>query len=680
MVYFASGLHQLVAGVICCLFGVTVNGQSESVFTVPGPFPTSLYSQYYNNPTATTAQPQPVISDPVTHEVFPLSLTDPDNIPQSDTADPHPLPPTASSSQILRQAITQIQSIAANAAFGNNQCARCQASLEVAKFVALSAPDQGPNLAVSLCEYFDYSSNCTANYGPLALGPIFTQVVAYADVGGYDGQLLCSEFLGLCSVPPTLPLNLTGWFSKPKPNPLPPPRKPTGERLKVLHISDLHIDPRYANSAEANCTSGLCCRENAYNSESPHTPLLPAPRFGYFLCDAPYALIAAVLEAIPPLTGSEATGFNFTLFTGDMLAHDPEYQQSRAYNEYSEVVLFDLIKRMLGPGPVYVTLGNHDSYPTDLAAPLSMGGELGQQFSWLYAHVTALWEYQGWMPAASVDYSRAHYAAYMVRRTDGLRIISLNTNLWYRSNYFNYINASHPDTSGMMRFLTDELQAAEDAGDRAWIIGHVPSGWDGTNSLYNPTDLFYQIVDRYTPHVIANIFWGHMHEDELSIFYTNNGTNMSAETAQAVSWSGPSVTPLTNLNSGFRMYEIDSGTFEVLDAYTWKSPVDTYSQLDSQLEYGPTFEFEYSTRDAYGRNIPWGANDPLNATWWHLVTEQMEANSSLVSDVWNNYQGKGSIFIPPCTGECVTARICYIRSGSSSIAKQNCPAGYGSVQ
>lgn len=677
MVYFASGL---VAAVVCCLFGVAVDGQSESVFTVPGPFPTSLYSLYYNNPTATTAQPQPVISDPVTHKVFPLSLTDPDNIPQSDTVDPHPLPPTASPSQILQQAITQIQSIAANPAFGNNQCARCQASLEVAKFVALSAPDQGPNLAVSLCEYFDYSSACAANYGPLALGPIFTQVVAYADVGGYDGQLICGEFLGLCTVPSTLPLNMTGWFSKPKPNPLPPPKKPTGERLKVLHISDLHIDPRYANRAEANCTSGLCCRENSYNSESPHTPLLPAPRFGYFLCDAPYALIAAVLEAIPPLTGSEATGFNFTLFTGDMLAHDPDYQQSRAYNEYSEVVLFDLIKRMLGPGPVYVTLGNHDSYPTDLAAPLSMGDGLGQQFSWLYDHVTALWEYQGWLPAASVDYSRAHYAAYMVKRTDGLRIISLNTNLWYRSNYLNYINASHPDTSGMMRFLTDELQAAEDAGDRAWIIGHVPSGWDGTNGLYNPTDLFYQIVDRYTPHVIANIFWGHMHEDELSIFYTNNGTNMSAETAQAVSWSGPSVTPLTKLNSGFRMYEVDSGTFEVLDAYTWKSPVDTYSQLDSQLEYGPTFEFEYSARDAYGRNIPWGANDPLNATWWHLVTEQMEANSSLISDVWNNYQGKGSIFIPPCTGECVTARICYIRSGSSSIAKQNCPAGYGSVQ
>ena len=34
-----------------------------------------------------------------------------------------------------------------------------------------------------------------------------------------------------------------------------------------------------------------------------------------------------------------------------------------------------------------------------------------------------------------------------------------------RANYFNYINMTNPDVSGMLRFLTDELQAAEDAGD-----------------------------------------------------------------------------------------------------------------------------------------------------------------------------------------------------------------------
>lgn len=78
------------------------------------------------------------------------------------------------------------------------------------------------------------------------------------------------------------------------------------------------------------------------------------------------------------------------------------------------------------------------------------------------------------------------------------------------------MNLSSSDNSGMLRFLTDELQDAEDAGERgmycfaylfvifrkgeccessydfqpsAWILGHVPAGWDGTNALKNPSNL-----------------------------------------------------------------------------------------------------------------------------------------------------------------------------------------------
>lgn len=35
-----------------------------------------------------------------------------------------------------------------------------------------------------------------------------------------------------------------------------------------------------------------------------------------------------------------------------------------------------------------------------------------------------------------------------------------------RDNYYAYINLSSSDNSGMLRFVTDELQDAEDAGDR----------------------------------------------------------------------------------------------------------------------------------------------------------------------------------------------------------------------
>lgn len=45
--------------------------------------------------------------------------------------------------------------------------------------------------------------------------------------------------------------------------------------------------------------------------------------------DSPYPLITAVLEAIPALTGTEDSGFNFTIYTGDLIPHDPSNELSR---------------------------------------------------------------------------------------------------------------------------------------------------------------------------------------------------------------------------------------------------------------------------------------------------------------------------------------------------------------
>jgi hypothetical protein len=44
----------------------------------------------------------------------------------------------------------------------------------------------------------------------------------------------------------------------------------------------------------------------------------------------------------------------------------------------------------------------------------------------------------------------------------------------------------------------------------------VLTGWDGSDGMLNPTDLFYQIVDRYSD-TIANIFYGHTHEDFFNV-------------------------------------------------------------------------------------------------------------------------------------------------------------------
>jgi hypothetical protein len=83
-----------------------------------------------------------------------------------------------------------------------------------------------------------------------------------------------------------------------------------------------------------------------------------------------------------------------------------------------------------------------------------------------------------------------------------------------------------------------------------------------------------------------------------------------------------------------------------------------------------------------------------------FLPPEMEANPSLVSvrgfsrlsfavdqlmflveQTFTNFQGKQSVHTTPCnTTQCVKAKICYMRSGSATIALQNCQSGFGSVQ
>ena len=510
----------------------TLPGASSYVVTAG--FPISAFSSYYLKPVP-TQEPQPAIHDPVLNITFPLNLTDPNTIPTNDT-DPVFYPHAtanlslAAAQATVKNATLQIAAIIESSNIVGN-CSKCIAALEAAKYVAQITPESVPGLLVSLCETYQFDSNatCVHTYEAGSYGAIWAQVLAFANVSGLDGHYICNSLSKtFCPAPTTSPLNVTSLFSKPKPAKFKAPAA-SGKRVKVLHLSDFHLDPRYSAESEANCSSSLCCRTNVANSAlSLGQIALPAPLYGAYKCDTPYYLALATLQAISPLTGTDSSNSSFawTIYTGDLVSHDSQNQLSRAYTEYAETSVYDLFKSYLGGGPVFPVLGNHDTNPEAIDGPHSLPGPLGQQFSWNYDHVSSLWQLDGWIKPSVASQARLHYGAYSTLNQYGLRIITLNSDFWYKSNYFNFINTTDPDTSGIFSFMIQELQAAEDAHERVWIIAHVLTGWDGrvflsnatkiladanysTNPLPNPTDLFYQIVDRYSPHVIANIFFGH---------------------------------------------------------------------------------------------------------------------------------------------------------------------------
>ncbi|KAF9252888.1 hypothetical protein DTO013E5_3633 [Penicillium roqueforti] len=655
----------------------------DASYVAAAGFPTSVFSSYYVSPAQPTQQPQPIIYDPVLDLTFPYELTDPDNIPDNQDEVYFPMPRTHMSAKkryrLFQEALSNVTNIIKSSSEDN--CTKCKNALAAAKPAALHAPTFVPNAMVSLCKAFAFHANetCEQDFATNTFGAIWTQVLAYADVEGLDGEYICHSLSSkFCSAPTTSPLDTTKLFPKPKPADAQVP-KASGERVKVLHLSDFHLDARYAVSSEANCTSSLCCRSDNSNDLSEGSPLLSASSYGSFMCDTPYDLGLAALQAVGPLTGTGKGKHDehlaWTLYTGDLVSHDPASQISKALTQYTETSINDMFKHYLS-GPVFAALGNHDTSPANIDSPHNLPGRLGEQQSWNYEHLAGLWRHEGWISRETADEARTHYGGYSVKTHYGLRILAFNTDFWYRTNFLTFINTTNPDNSGVFSWMIEELQKAEDAGERVWIIGHVLSGWDGTNPLPNPTDLFYQIVDRYSPHVIANIFFGHTHEDQFMVYYANNGTAQNADNALTTGWIMPSITPLTNLNSGFRLYEVDTGDFNIYEAYTFYSNVSEFPALEHT---GPTFEIEYSTREAYGSAAAWDEDAPLNATFWHRVTEAMEKDVELVS-LHNTYQGKKSVKSPTCTtAACQEAKVCYMRSGSVALGSQ-CPQGYGSVQ
>ena len=410
----------------------------SSSYSVDGSFPTSLFSSYWVPPSP-TQEPNPVIYDEVLNLTFPFNLTNPKAVPTTVT-DPlyYPTPtaslPAASQTAAVQSAAARVQQILGGNE-GATNCTKCLEILQVGQDLAHTMPKQLPALMTGLCQAVDLASNssCASTYAAPNLGEIYAQVLAYADVSGEDGHYICNHLSGTyCPLPGAAPLDTKNLFPKPKPaNCAAPP--PSGKRVKVMHLSDWHLDPRYSAGAEANCSSGLCCRNNANNKAAAKGKVLqPAPLFGAFQCDSPYDLIGAALRAIGPLTGvSPHEEFGWSVYTGDLVSHDPANEIDRAYVEYTEKSLYEMITDYV-KGPVYAALGNHDTNPVAQDAPSSLPRQLGTQFSWNYDHVSALWKNSEWLSDAEAASARTHYGAFSAKNHYGLRVISINTDFWYR--------------------------------------------------------------------------------------------------------------------------------------------------------------------------------------------------------------------------------------------------------
>ncbi|KAF7304142.1 Saposin B-type domain-containing protein [Mycena indigotica] len=437
-------------------------------------------------------------------------------------------------------------------------------------------------------------------------GPVLATALRQINVTGPTGERLCGALMNVCTTKTPVPFTV--------PFPKPPPVHPKVWKsrgrvpFRVAHLSDVHIDRGYTPGADANCTKPLCCR---VFPDSPPTPSAPAGPNGNAHCDSPVSLAESMLAAVEHLQP------RFSIFTGDVAERLVWLvNQSDVSTDLHD---FNVEMARTLSAPVFPSVGNHDTSPVNLFARSTSNTVNNSQ--WVFDIDGRDWA--RWIRPAAASQVTHHSGSYsaLVPGTQ-LRILALNTQYWYIQNFWLYDSDTfQPDPNGLFSFMVSQLQQAEDAGERVWIVQHIPSG--GSDFSVDSSNHYDQVLQRYK-HTIAGLFFGHTHGDQFQIAYSNYSAR-TAENAVSVAMIGPSLTPNSG-NPAFKLYEVDPDTYELLD-----STVYFTNTSDGAFQSSPTWAPLYSARAAYGPLVdpPLPKNAPLGPVFWHNLTVAFLANQPL---------------------------------------------------
>ena len=467
---------------------------------------------------------------------------------------------------------------------------------------------------------------------------------------------------GACDLPETPDVEelfgISKWWPEKEPHQyFEPNYTNNSEIFNVLHLSDIHIQLKYDLGSETNCTQDVCGLKEAYNDELPgknynftdyyksfnpemtnmqfsfypdahydendqyikgeyydypkyrgwNFNFIPATSFGAYLSDSPEILMNNSL--IHMANVHKDKNFEFAIFTGDVVDHLVE-SCTPEYTKEEEIRSFKAMKHFFGNIPVLPALGNHENFNYGQLSPLRY--DLNHTYDWNENEMVDLWVNNEWFDEKDAEDLKSHYAGFLYVTNRGLKVIGLNSNAFYQKNLWSYINhTTEADLFGQWSFLVDELLASERKGQRVWIMAHIPTS--DYDALPIQSRIFGKIVERFSPYTIANIFYGHTHQDQFHIYYSSN-SSQETEDIINMSWVLQSITPMAFYNPSWRYYEVQHESFNIMNSYNY------YTLLNETFVNGgaePIWRFEYSARDLYDPEHTWPTDAPLNATFWH---------------------------------------------------------------
>ncbi|KAH8332330.1 hypothetical protein KR074_001319 [Drosophila pseudoananassae] len=483
-------------------------------------------------------------------------------------------------------------------------------------------------LTLGICDYFDISTPEVCS-GLFELNwPVFDFIF---NETAAESQSFCSMLpITICQVKQNeynLTLTIEGAVPTESNSNL-PARSP--DDIQILHLTDIHYDPDYLVGSNANCDEPMCCRDVLASGADASSA---AGFWGdYRACDAPRPLIVSAFEHI-----KANHKFEWIYHTGDVPPHNV-WSTTKQGNLDMLSEIDGLLAEYFPETPIYPCLGNHEPHPANVFGNDAIPESL--KVDWLYEHVWSLWK--KWLPAEAEDtVKKGGY--YTASPSQGHRVVALNSMDCYLYNWWLYYNATL--IQEQLQWFHDTLLAAETAGETVHVLSHIPSGdgdcWSGWSKEYN------RVLTRFS-HTITGVFSGHTHKDEMNLHYSEEGY------ATVVNWNGGSLTPYSDKNPNYRLYELNRETKQVVEHHTYTTNL-TEANLAPEVQ--PNWGLEYQFTQEFTEDTSPAGIDRL--------LEDMAEKPALLRKYWRyKFTQSDPKLTQGCDDACLSKTICRLATSN----------------
>ena len=307
--------------------------------------------------------------------------------------------------------------------------------------------------------------------------------------------------------------------------------------LKMLQLTDIHLDVNYLENGTVYCDEPVCCRTPASTYSR-----IKSGKFGFLgRCDASLPLIDSFMDKAYELQP------DFIIWTGDNSPHNSKNSTQEDNYEATIIVKNKLNEKFKKEIPIYPALGNHEKYPADLY----VGNETDLLEKYAEIFKDYFYEEQAYENFRKYGYYTEKY------KDTNLRIVVLNCFLCDTWNFY-LIGGRHEEAKQEFIWLEEVLRQAEKDGEYIYLIDHFP-----INSIFELTECAQRLralIDRFD-YIIRGFFSGHTHLDDISPVRTY----FEPKPIININYIAPPLTTYPGRHPSFRQFIIDSNTKNIID-------------------------------------------------------------------------------------------------------------------